>query len=165
MVAELPGQRWRGSCAGSVSATSCALSLPKLVFFFEWPDGAWLTDSESYLLCSFLLCSDFAVTEAQFAIFVFCFVMSFQFSSHALLAIVYFFIFFYNLAAFVLNGGREGEGKSLGKGFLDGSKGKRAGVSVLLYPAHPCPLTVGKHEGLNLGRTPSCNSGAGQVPA
>ena len=33
----------------------------------------------------------FAVTEAQFAIFV-CFVMPFGFSSHALLAMVYYFV-------------------------------------------------------------------------
>lgn len=77
-----------------VSHLVCII-VTKTGIFFEWPDGAWLTDSESYLLCSFLLCSDFAVTEAQFAIFVFCFVMSFQFSSHALLAIVYFYFFFF----------------------------------------------------------------------
>lgn len=98
------GDVWWQSCQGSGGGDrALGLCQPPRVhyryqnwyFFFEWPDGAWLTDSESYLLCSFLLCSDFAVTEAQFAIFVFCFVMSFQFSSHALLAIVYFYFFFF----------------------------------------------------------------------
>lgn len=78
-----------------LSSTSfCALSLPKLVFFDGLPDRGWVVDSESYLLCLFRwgFRFYFAVTKAHFAIFVFCFVMSFRFSSHALFAIVYYVV-------------------------------------------------------------------------
>lgn len=93
--AEMPG---RGSRAGPHWPPLVHYPLPKW-YFLERPDGAWLAGSESYLLCLFLLFSDFfllfffffAVTEAQFAIFV-CFVMPFGFSSHALLAMVYYFV-------------------------------------------------------------------------
>lgn len=108
--AEMPG---RGSRAGPHWPPLVHYPLPKW-YFLERPDGAWLAGSESYLLCLFLLFSDFFCCW----FFFFCSDRSTVCNICLLCDAIWVFIscftcngvLFCNLAAFVLNWGREGGG-------------------------------------------------------